>query len=369
MWLFYTALILSALYETLFFVFSVYTKTVSKFQKQLKAFLVGLFRFRLDFYQFLDDVCLYPGMQPVPKTMFKALFVPYILSLLGVIFVLYTCYRLCISRKKCAKTESLSLNGKAAASGNKLPDDDGESDSDDKKSFSAKLAAGFVLVFLFTYQKMAVVTFTLLNCVPIGDVSVLFIDGTLTCFQNWQYIVMSYAFTCVVPFSAVLLLGPPLLRHNYISLAQFFFGCLIPLPPLTYWIVLCVRKGKITSEETVRHSEETTAVLDILQSSFKDSKSTHILGQFCWSGVLIARRLILFLCFTFINDILIRLLCMLCVCFIILLHHIYVQPYKTREGNLAGAISAAALLIVGGINLLRAGGQHISYFTPSPSLV
>ena len=334
---------------------SVYTKTVSRFQKQLKAFLVGLFRFRLDFYQFLDDVCLFPGLQPVPKETFKALFVPYILLIFAIIFVLYKTYMCCKSCKKVKPSRRLRTNNVDSVNKSKRTGNH----SSDKKSFATKLSGGFTLVFLFTYQKMAVVTFTLLNCVPVGDVSVLFIDGTQACFQEWQYGVMFYAFTCVVPFSAVLLIGPPLLRHKYISLKQFFLGCLFPLPALVYWICLCLRNGHIGSKIKHQHTVETAAVLDILQGSFKDSESTHIMGQFCWSGVLIGRRLILFLCFTFINDILIRLLCMLCVCFIILLHHIYVQPYKTKEGNMAGAISAAALLIVGGINLLRAGEYNL----------
>ena len=274
----------------------------------------------------------------------------------AIIFVLYKIYMCC---KSCKKLKSSNRLGTNNVDSHKLHRTDSHtSGTSDKKSFATKLSGGFTLVFLFTYQKMAVVTFTLLNCVPVGDVSVLFIDGTQICFQEWQYGVMFYAFTCVVPFSAVLLIGPPLLRHKYISLEQFFLGCLFPLPALVYWICLCLRNGQTGSKIKHQHSVETSAVLDILQGSFKDSDSIHIMGQFCWSGVLIGRRLILFLCFTFINDILIRLLCMLCVCFIILLHHVYVQPYKTKEGNMAGAISAAALLIVGGINLLRAGEYY-----------
>ena len=292
--------------------------------------------------------------------MLKALFIPYIVFMFGVIFILYKLYKCCALCKKKKPPKNMNFSNNDA--NERLQRTDSHKSSSPKKSFVTKLSGGFTLVFLFTYQKMAVVTFTLLNCVPIGDVSVLFVDGTQTCFQKWQYIVMTYAFTCVVPFSAVLLIGPPLLRYKYISLKEFFFGCLLPLPALLYWICLIVRKGQIGSKIKLQHTVETTAVLDILQGSFKDSNTTCMLGQLCWSGVLIGRRLILFLCFTFINDILLRLLCMLCVCFIILLHHIYVQPYKTKEGNLAGALSAAALLIVGGINLLRAG-ITISFFT------
>ena len=322
---------------------TVYTQTVSKVQKQIKSLLLGLFRFRLDFYQFLDDVCPFSGLTPVTKEFVKTLFVPYMLCVFGIFYLLYKWGRIFGTKHESRRRQE---------------------EQEAEKPFSTKLAAGFILAFLFTYQKLATSTFTLLNCVPVANDSVLFIDGTYTCFQFWQYCVMAYAFTCVLPFSIILMVGPPLLKHKYISLPQFFFGCMVPLPALMYWTLTCRRR------RNSRHgvlSDETLTVYEILQGPFKDSHATHLLGQLCWSGVLIGRRLILFLCFTFINSVLIRLLCMLAVCFIILLHHIYVQPYKGTQGNLAGALSAAALLIVGGINLLRAGFESAEYVPQGPN--
>ena len=49
--------------------------------------------------------------------------------------------------------------------------------------FAAKLSTGFVLALLFTYQKLATTSFTLLNCVPVGNRSVLFVQGTIECYQ------------------------------------------------------------------------------------------------------------------------------------------------------------------------------------------
>ncbi len=335
---------------------TVYTKTVSKLQKQLKSFLLGLFRFRLDFYQFLDDVCFSHGMQPVPKTFYKALFVPFVLFLF---LMFYLLYKLSVYLK--AHPTNRSNKSSNHCTGLNVP-----TNASSTKNLSAKLAGGFILAFLFTYQKMATTTFTLLNCVPVDNESVLFIDGTQTCFQPWQYTVMAYAFTCVMPFCIILTFGPPLLKWRYISLTQFFFGCLIPFPALLHWTFICTRQ-RHSKHRNTNISQETLAVLEILEGPFKESKSKHIMGNLCWSGMLIARRLILFLCFTFINSVLIRLLCMLGVCFVILLHHVYVQPYNSAQGNLAGALSAAALLIVGGINLLRASFEAAEYIPQGPN--
>jgi len=69
--------------------------------------------------------------------------------------------------------------------------------------------------------------------------------------------------------------------------------------------------------------------------------------------VLIGRRLVLILLYTFVNDALVRLLAMLFFCFVVLLHHVDVQPYRHRVGNIAGTFSATALVTLGTVNLVR----------------
>ena len=320
---------------------TVYTKSISKLEKQVKALLIGLFRFRLDFYQFFDDICLFPGMQPITKVFFKTFFVFYIVILFGMLYSLSRVY--CFIKKKRVGIEIHKVDKQ-------------------KKAMLSKLASGFVLALLFTYQKMATATFKLLNCVPVADSSVLLLDGTEECFQPWQYGVMAYAFTCMVPFSLILMLGPPLIKRKKISLTGFFVGCIFPLPVLIVWLI----KHHTGTGRLHSIGPATEAVLQLLQGPFKDTGSKRLAGQLCWSGMLLARRLILFLCFTFINDVLVRLLCMLGVCFIILMHHMYIRPYKSPAGNLAGAISAAALLVVGAINLLRASFEAAEYVPRGP---
>ena len=316
---------------------TVYTETSSKFEQQMKEFLVGLFRFRLDFFQFLEDICLYPGLQPVPKCLIKTLFVPYVVVFFG---LCYLAHRLYVRLR--------ALIGPAPTS-----------------HFLSRLSGGFILAMLFTYQKLATTTFTLLNCVPVANVTVLFIDGTNECFQGWQYLVMAYAFTSVLPFSVILMVGPTLLKQQKISLSQFFFGCLCPLPALLYWFCRHVREDQTRYHVT----DATDTVIQVLQGPFKESKSKRFVKQLCWAGVLVGRRLVLFICYTFINDVLIRLLCMMGVCFIILMHHMYVRPYNTGTGNLSGAFSAGALLVVGAINLMRAAFEAAEYMPMGPYMV
>ena len=78
----------------------------------------------------------------------------------------------------------------------------------------------------------------------------------------------------------------------------------------------------------------------------------------------VTARLGLVLLFTFMTDSLLRLLCMLFACFIILLTHVHVKPYKDWRGDFAGTLSAAGLVILASVNLVRAGFEAAEY-TPS----
>lgn len=241
------------------------------------------------------------------------------------------------------------------------------SNGQQKKTFRTRLSTGFVLALLFTYQILAKTSFTLLSCLPVGEVNVLFVDGMVVCYEVWQYGVMAYAASCIVPFCMILLLGPGLLKDGLISLPQFFFACMFPFPFLLYWIIIRLRlKGQRPASAGQPMSQESQSVIAILQGPFKDSES-KLFGPICGAGVLIGRRLILVLLFTFINDKLIRMLCMMLVCFIILLHHVHVLPYKDTKGNMAGSASAAALLVVGGVNLVRAGFEAAEYVPHGPN--
>jgi hypothetical protein len=238
--------------------------------------------------------------------------------------------------------------------------------TDNPKPFLCKIATGFVLSLLFTYQNLATTSFKLLNCVPVGDDHVLFIEGNVVCYEYWQYGVIAYAASCSVPFFLVLLIGPGLLKDGLISLLQFFCACLVPLPFLVYWVGLRIHLNGTRPINPHKMSDEAQAVCGILQGPFRDSES-KLFGPLCGAGVLIARRLLLVLLFTFVNDTLIRMLCMLLVCFVTLLHHVHVLPYKDTRGNLAGTASVASLLIVGAINLVRAGFEAAEYVPQGPN--
>lgn len=332
---------------------TVFTSVDNRFKAVFRDFLAGLFKFRIEIFQFFDQYCYLRGITPTMKLLVRVLFVPYVLAQFGIVFLVY---------KWC------TLRGGTS----KRPPGGGSSSSNSNTSalstyFSTRLASGFVLALLFVYQKLATTSFTLLNCVPIENRSVLYIDGTITCYEIWQYWVLAYAVACTVPFCLVLLLGPELLRDCLISLLEFFVACIFPFPFLLRWIVIRLRlRGHRPIVSSGNLSAETQAVVQILQGPFKEIE-LRLLGPICGQGLLIGRRLILVLLYTFVNDNLIRMLGMILLCFVVLLHHIHALPYKDRRGNMAGSLSASALIMVAAINLVRAGFQAAEYVPHGPN--
>lgn len=356
---------------------TVYVSAESKGQQLMKSILSGIFKFQLDLFELLEEVCVAPNMTVVPKQLAKTLIVPYVLGLFVLMYICYSFFSMLRgSGSSSSMTNITSRQSGSSSSHNHSDIDNSTVLQSNRKSFKTRLASGFILALLFMFQKLGTTTFILLNCVPVKDKMVLFIDGTITCYETWQYAVMAYTTICVTPFFLVLLVGPTLLRQGKISLLHFFIASLCPLPFLFIWTVRFIYRlirGKTTgsggssSNRPVGHShprlpDSVRAVLQILQGPFKENAC-----GLCWSGVLIGRRLVLILLFTFVTDTLIRLLCMLLACFVILLHHVHVKPYKDNRGNLAGTVSASALVVAGSINLVRAGFEAAEYTPAGPN--
>ncbi len=283
---------------------TVFAAEESKHQSMIKMVLSGLFKFRIEVFQFMDKLCFVKGMSPVLKLLIKAAVVPYVILLFGMMYMVYRCIVMLRPEHHSASDQRKGDE-----------DEEEEEDAPPKRTFSIRLSQGFVLCLLFTYQKLATTSFTLLNCVPVGDESVLFVEGTTTCYEVWQYGIMAYTGSCIVPFFMALLIGPGLLKDGLIKLPQFFLGCICPLPFLIYWLGLRLKqRGIRPNTDSVELSSEATAVIAILQGPFKETE-TFLLGPTCGQGILIGRRLVLVIITTFVTDPLIRMLLLMLVSF------------------------------------------------------
>ena len=88
---------------------------------------------------------------------------------------------------------------------------------------------GILQTLLLGYTTLATVSFSLLRCVPIGSEKRLFYDGNHVCFQCWQYLLIGFVCTFVIPFVFVLLWGSYKLYGKTFSVGKFllvvYFRC------------------------------------------------------------------------------------------------------------------------------------------------
>ena len=301
-----------------------YTKGDSSLVSSAKKVVGGLFKFRLDVLHLAKNVCAFSDLTPVLKATIKLLFVP---ALCGVLFAIYVIAQ-CISKRR----DSSRL----------------------WQALSRRAVIALMLALLFSYQKLASTLFRLVYCVPVLDSKVLLMDGNIECFQHWQIYVIIYLATCIIPFSIYVAFMPAHFADGTLSTEAFFVGCLFPTPVILYCVYrkLYIRINSVpTRTNPNRHLD---SVHKILQGPYRDLKIPLTNWPYCWSGILLGRRLLLILINTFIPDIVTAKVLMLAVTLISLLNHVIVQPCIERRANIAGTLSCIALMMVAIINMFRA---------------
>ena len=206
---------------------------------------------------------------------------------------------------------------------------------------------------LLFYQQIANVAFSLLYCIDSGGKSILFIDGTVSCYQPWQILVFILAFNWVAGIIPVLMFLPGLLELKLIRVSHFFLACSMPVPMLLYWLLRFYRdKLKApTSQDNVMpwHKE----AMRILQKTFV--KTTDRKGlPICWIGFMKVRRLALVLLYTFVSNLVTRISLMCLVIMLFLLFHLEAKPYQDHLANRLYTASLLATLAIGFINIMKA---------------
>ncbi len=304
----------------------IYAKATDPLLKKLVKFAGGLFDFNIDVSVFTDNVCPFPNREPTVKIWLLLLPIPVLLIILFAFFMIFKHTALCFSVKTLENLKSNTL-------------------------------AAFLLAILFSYQNIASSLFSLVYCTPFLKESVLFYDADIMCFQNWQIIILFFISFGIIPFGIFLTIVPMHLQKKSITLQQFYCGCFCPLPVMV-WLLLAARhrncKPNAQKQDSVTQ-EATSQIYETLQGPYKlYSLSWCHDVHLCWSGIVVLERLTLVLIFTYIHNVMVRLLCMTLVCFFTLLCHLIVQPCKVKKDNWAGTISHSALFLICLINLVRA---------------
>ena len=276
-----------------------------------------------------------------------------------------------------------------------------------KSSFSQRVASAFTYISLLMYASSAQLCLSLLHCVPIGDNQVLFLDGNIKCYQTFQYFLLAYMISSIIPFCLVPVLGSYLLKFGRIGVKQFCAACIFPLPFCCFWLYLllkdcrCGNQGTYNTieesdnEERCQQSNNETQSLSSDEITFvsldRDETSRSelailrvLLGPFrlnqafmCfpsshipWEGFLIFRRLVLIIVLTFVYDIQLKLFLALTLCVGILILHMLVNPFQRKRDNVLESFSLGTHVVLCGLTLIKAlyYGEEYSFTESFPVL-
>ena len=156
-------------------------------------------------------ICPLSDLRAVPKAVILRSVGYFLLCLLC---VLYLTYKLLLSiRRLTHDQEWLALQTITRRASH--------SNYASQSTISQRIVSAFTYISLLMYTSSAQLCLSLLHCVPIGDSQVLFFDGNIKCYQTFQYFLIVYLVTSILPFCLVSVLGSYLLKFGQIGVKQF----------------------------------------------------------------------------------------------------------------------------------------------------
>ena len=190
--------------------------------------------------------CPIQNLQPVQKAAILHSVGYCLLALLGILYLITTVILLVLKRTKSFHDEMRSL----------VMDQPQTRPS----KFKARIASAFTYISLLMYASSAQLCLSLLHCVPVDGDQVLFLDGNIKCHQTFQYFLLAYVISSVLPFCLVPVLGAYLLKMDRISVAQFCIACIFPLPFCCVWSYLLVKNHRL-HEKTINDTNESSPII------------------------------------------------------------------------------------------------------------
>ena len=293
--------------------------------QKLRELLLSFSQLAVDLLDFGLNLCPFPDWTPVLKLLAKNMTGLFVFCYIVLIYLIVRVACLCFpGKRKSIKTV-----------------------------WYPRLTAATIFSILLFYQQIANVAFSMLYCIKSNDESILFIDGTVICYQPWQILVFIFAFNWVVGIIPVLMFLPGLLELRLITVSQFFLANLMPVPMLIYWLLRFYRKNlkPLMSEENVTTWHE--EALKILQKTFVKTIDKKGL-PFCWIGFVKVRRLALIILFTFVSNLVARVCLMCLVIVLFLLFHLETKLYQDAMANRVYTASLLATLAIGILNIMNA---------------
>ena len=189
----------------------------------LQELLSFLFNLRVDGI-FTQDLswCPVDNLRPVSKVLLKNAFILYLFALVTLVYAIL----------KMGKAMNI-INTESYVSS------------------KSRLLSCTIRLILVSYAGITTSSFSLLSCVHLGPLgNVLFIDGSIKCYNQWQIVVILILILWVFPFPISIYTSSQLLRHQMLTPGGFLLSLLFPIPAIFHWLHLQICCCKKTAAES-----------------------------------------------------------------------------------------------------------------------
>ena len=286
--------------------------------------LKALSSFRLEDIKLLEEACVFTNLVAWQKQLLSLAMVPcYFIFFIIVVVIVQLCKSMAV------------------------PQETGH-------LISVQLQTGIIVIVYIVTQSLLMSTLNLVHCVRLGNPLVLYISGGVLCYQPWQYGMLAYLALCLIPLPLCFFLGPLLSFPAFNSLYKLVTGLCFPGPVLIYLILKTLRRRYWNNEMrqkqyTDRHCSTST----VLYGPYIDFTFPK-LGPVSWLGFHLAYRFALVALWTYITNHLMRVLCMSITCFVFLLFHSHLRPFRQDIDNNIATGAYSLLMATGVVNCVKA---------------
>ncbi len=335
-----------------------------------ESMLVSMLQFSPEFLKLhgtITTLCFSENTSAVTKVVFTSAFGPLVMLLIALIYLVQ-------------KTVSKFLHKPA----------------DKWMTLKANLLHAFLLTLLFSYQKIVSGAFSLIQCIEIGNKTVLYEQANIQCYTWWQIVIQLYVFCNAIPVFFAVSHLPFKVETKALSPAMFVAICLLPAPYIVchiFWKTVqktktivsqkslapvCCSTTKAQTQDvntagdnSQHETSSATAVQDysetevvILHTLLHHYRKLEFFGiSFTWLAVHKIYRLLLVACYTYTTDSFVRICTMTAMLLVITTGNSILKPYSDHRANTTATLSFTANICVAVCNMCRAGLVKFSCLT------
>ena len=235
----------------------------------------------------------------------------------------------------------------------------------------SRLLIAILQLILLGYSTLTSSTFSLVTCIPlVNGQKVLYIDGEVPCYQNWQIAVIMFISLWAAPLIFALYKLPSYMKKGEISLRGVYIALMLPLPFAFYSVARFIkekccskvdnasndqdRSPLIPNDDRKQEPSVISQLLDVIEGPFRRKSDDKKDEKLSWEPILLLQRILLSICCTFVLLPGMRSLLLLILIIIFSCMNVYYRPFNSGFLNGTNLIMFFMLCITGIINAFYA---------------